>query len=157
MHVALIHPEIGPNAGNVGRLCLGLGAQLHLVHPLGFSTSDKAVRRAGLDYWRHVRVMEHADLAAFEAWLGDRPAISLSARGARPFTAAAYPSGCVLVFGAESVGLPADWKARHETFRIPLLDERVRSLNLANSVAIVAYTALQRQRPGLFAAEGESL
>ena len=68
LHVALIHPEIGPNAGNIGRLCLGVGAALHLVHPLGFSTDDKQVRRAGLDYWKHVDVTEHPDLDAFMAW-----------------------------------------------------------------------------------------
>lgn len=155
LHVALVQPEIGPNTGNIGRLCLGLGARLHLVHPLGFSTSEKAVRRAGLDYWRHVDLVEHEDLAAFGAWAADRPLVSFSARGEAPFTAAAYPPGVVLVFGQESTGLPAAWRASHPTWRIPLLDGRVRSLNLANSVAVATYHALQRLRPDVFAGPGE--
>ncbi len=156
IHVALVHPEIGPNTGNIGRLCLGLGARLHLVHPLGFSTGDKAVRRAGLDYWKHVDVVEHADLASFEEWIADRPRVCLSARGDRSYTQAPMAPGTVLVFGAESVGLPAEWKAREILYRIPLLDSRVRSLNLANSVAVVAYSALQRLSPELFGPGEES-
>lgn len=155
LHVALVQPEIGPNTGNIGRLCLGLGARLHLVHPLGFSTSEKAVRRAGLDYWRHVDVVEHPDLEAFETWARGRQLVSFSARAEAPFTAAAYPPGVVLVFGSESVGLPPSWRERHPTWRIPLVDDRVRSLNLANSVAVATYHALQRLRPEVFAGPGE--
>lgn len=151
LHIALVHPEIGPNAGNAGRLCLGVGAHLHLVHPLGFQTDEKAVRRAGLDYWHRVPVTEHADLDAFWAWVGDRPAHLFSSHGARPFTAATYREGDVLVFGRESVGLPDALIRERGAYRIPMPGP-VRSLNLANAVSIVTYAALQQIRPQLFAA-----
>lgn len=149
-HVALIHPEIGPNAGNAGRLCLGVGARLHLVHPLGFQTDEKAVRRAGLDYWKHVDVVEHASLAEFLAWRGHRRLLLFSARGDAPYTAAPYEAGDVLVFGRESVGLPDDLIDEHGAYRIPL-ESRVRSLNLSNAVAVVAYQAWATIDPGRFA------
>ena len=150
LHIALIEPEIGPNAGNVGRLCLGVGAHLHLVHPLGFQTDEKAVRRAGLDYWHRVAVTEHADLAAFWAWVGDSPVHLFSSHGARPFTAARFSAGDVLVFGRESVGLPDALIRERGALRIPLPGP-VRSLNLSNAVAVVTYAALQQIQPRLFA------
>ena len=152
LHVALVHPEIGPNTGNIGRLCLGIGARLHLVHPLGFSTSDKAVRRAGLDYWRHVDCVEHDSLASFWRWLTASPQRRfhlLSTRGRRSYTAATYRRGDVLLFGRESKGLPADLVEAHGALRIPMPGP-VRSLNLANAAAIVTMTALQQITPELF-------
>jgi tRNA (cytidine/uridine-2'-O-)-methyltransferase len=152
LHVALIQPEIGPNTGNIGRLCLGIGARLHLVHPLGFSTSDKAVRRAGLDYWKHVDCVEHGSLEAFWEWLTAAPGRRfhlLSTRGHRAYTAATYRRGDVLVFGRESKGLPADLVEDHGALRIPMPGP-VRSLNLANAAAIVTMTALQQITPELF-------
>lgn len=149
-HLALVHPEIPGNAGNVGRLCLAVGARLHLVHPLGFSTHEKAVRRAGLDYWREVDVREHADLPAFEAWCADRRVLAYSTLGADPYTAATYAEGDVLVLGCESVGLPSDYVSAHATYRVPMLGP-TRSLNLSNAATLVAYEALRHLRPGLFA------
>lgn len=148
-HVALLHPEIGPNAGNAGRLCLGLGARLHLVHPLGFQTDDKAVRRAGLDYWKHVDVVEHESAEAFWAWAADRPVHLFSAKGDRPHTRCPVSRGDVLLFGRESVGLPAELVAERGAWCIPMTGA-VRSLNLSNAVAVVAYAALQRVSPDLF-------
>jgi tRNA (cytidine/uridine-2'-O-)-methyltransferase len=148
-HIALLHPEIGPNTGNIGRLSLGLGARLHLVHPLGFKTDEKAVRRAGLDYWKHVDVVEHPDAEAFFEWVGERPLHLFSARGARAYTGCAFEQGSVLLFGRESVGLPSALVSRHGAFRIPL-EPDVRSLNLANAVAVVGYAALQQVEPGAF-------
>jgi tRNA (cytidine/uridine-2'-O-)-methyltransferase len=149
-HVALVHPEIPGNAGNVGRLCMNVGARLHLVHPLGFSTHEKAVRRAGLDYWREVDVREHPDLPAFEAWCSGRRVHAFSTLGSLPYTAGTYAEGDVLVLGCESVGLSAEYVAAHETFRIPMLGP-TRSLNLANAAAVVAYEVLHQLRPELFA------
>lgn len=149
LHVALIQPEIGQNAGNAGRLCLGVGARLHLVHPLGFQTDDKAVRRAGLDYWRSVDVVEHEDMDAFFRWADPRPTFLFSALGSAPFTQAPYAPGCVLVFGRESVGLPADLVRARGGYQIPMPGP-IRSLNLSNAVAVAAYAALQRIEPGLF-------
>lgn len=153
LHIALLEPEIGPNAGSIGRLCLGIGARLHLVHPLGFQTDEKAVRRAGLDYWRHVDVVEHPDQAAFWAWAGDRRVHLFSARAARPYTALAWRRGDVLLFGRESVGLPPELLARHPSWAIPLSGP-IRSLNLANAVSVVAFQALQQVEPALFADPG---
>jgi tRNA (cytidine/uridine-2'-O-)-methyltransferase len=148
-HIALLHPEIGPNAGNAGRLCLGLGARLHLVHPLGFQTDDKAVRRAGLDYWKHVDVVEHDSAEAFWAWTAGRRVHLFSAKGSEAHTRCPVQAGDVLLFGRESVGLPQDLVDRHGAWRIPM-PGAVRSLNLSNAVAVVAYAALQRVRPELF-------
>ena len=149
LHIVLICPEIGPNAGNVGRLCLGIQATLHLVHPLGFQTDDKAVRRAGLDYWKHVNVVEHETEDAFWQWASGRQVHLFSAHGQQAHTAAPYAPGCVLVFGRESVGLPKDLIERHGGYRIPMTGA-IRSLNLANAVAVVAYAALQQVDPELF-------
>lgn len=148
-HIALLHPEIGPNAGNAGRLCLGLGARLHLVHPLGFQTDDKAVRRAGLDYWKHVDVVEHGSAEAFWSWAEGRRVHLFSAKGSEAHTRCPVQTGDVLLFGRESVGLPQALVDRHGAWRIPM-PGAVRSLNLSNAVAVVAYAALQRVRPELF-------
>ncbi len=148
-HVALVHPEIPQNAGNVGRMCLGIGARLHLVHPLGFSTSEAAVRRAGLDYWKHVDLMEHADLDAFWAWAAARRVWCLSSHGSVPYTRAPFAEGDVLVFGRESVGLPPEVLFGRDALQIPMTGP-TRSLNLSNAAAVVAYAALARVRPELF-------
>ncbi|MDP2311394.1 MAG: tRNA (cytidine(34)-2'-O)-methyltransferase [Pseudomonadota bacterium] len=148
-HLALVHPEIPQNAGNVGRMCLGVGAKLHLVHPLGFSTSESAVRRAGLDYWKHVDVMEHTDLDAFWTWVGDRRVWCFSSHGPLAYTRAPYAVGDVLVFGRESVGLPEALLAGRDVLHIPMTGP-TRSLNLSNAAAVVAYAALARIRPELF-------
>lgn len=149
LHVALLHPEIPGNTGNIGRLCLGVGARLHLVHPLGFDTSEKAVRRAGIDHWRRVDVHEHASEEAFFAWAQGRSVRLFSAHGAEPYTRCPFAHGDVLLFGRESTGLPSALVEARGAWRIPL-QPGVRSLNLSNAVAIVAYAALQALRPELF-------
>jgi tRNA (cytidine/uridine-2'-O-)-methyltransferase len=149
LHLALVNPEIPQNAGNIGRLSLAVGARLHLVHPLGFHTDEKAVRRAGLDYWRHVDVQEHADLDAFAAWLEGRRSWSFSSHGRGPYTGIRFAEGDVLVFGRESVGLPGSWVEARGAWRIPMIGA-TRSINLSNAVAVVAYAALQQLRPEVF-------
>ena len=153
LHVALLHPEIGPNTGNAGRLCLGLGARLHLVHPLGFQTDDKAVRRAGLDYWKHVDVVEHASRTAFFEWVGDRRLPAFTARAGGPYIHADYQHGDILLFGCESKGLPKEVMERAGVvpLHIPVGGE-VRSLNLSNAVAVAAYAAMARITPERFVA-----
>jgi tRNA (cytidine/uridine-2'-O-)-methyltransferase len=150
LHVVLYEPEIPPNTGNAGRLCLGIGARLHLVHPLGFDVDAKAVRRAGLDYWKHVDLQEHADGDAFWAWATGRRTFLFSAKGTAPYTAPTYERGDVLVFGCETRGLPEELVARHGAFTIPMTGP-IRSLNLSNAVAVVTYGALADVEPGLFA------
>ncbi len=151
LHIVLYTPEIPPNTGNAGRLCLGIGARLHVVHPIGFSMDEKAVRRAGLDYWKHVDLQEHADGDAFWSWAAGRRVFLFSARGTEPYTAPTYERGDVLVFGRETTGLPRDLVERHGAFTIPMTGP-VRSLNLSNAVAVVTYNALADVRPELFGA-----
>ena len=150
LHIVLYRPEIPPNTGNVARLCVATGAELHVVHPLGFSMAAKQVRRAGLDHWPHLVLHEHPDAEAFWDWVGDRTVHLFSSHGRRPHSAASYADGDVLVFGPESVGLPAEWVARHGAYRIPMTGP-VRSLNLSNAVAVCTYEALRQVHPGLFA------
>jgi len=150
LHIALYHPEIPPNTGNIGRLCLGIGAALHVVHPIGFSMDAKTVRRAGLDYWKHVDLHEHQDEAAFWEWVADRPVHLFSKRGGASYVHCPFAVGDVLLFGCETVGLPAELIAARGAFQIPMTGP-TRSLNLSNAVAVVAYQALQSVRPELFA------
>ena len=146
MHVVLVAPEIPQNTGSIGRLCLATGTTLHLVDPLGFTIDDRHLRRAGLDYWRHVDVHRHPSWVAFEA---ARPAgrlLCFSARAARSYSTVRFRPDDVLVFGGESGGLPAAIREAYADalFRIPIASEHVRSLNLANAVGIVLYEGLRQ-------------
>lgn len=142
LHVALVAPEIHWNTGNAGRTCLAVDADLHLVRPLGFSLSDSHLRRAGLDYWPRVRVTVWPEWAAFAAEL---PRLGtpffFTARAPRRYDQVDYPESTVLVFGSESVGLPASLLAAENdrSVSIPMRDPELRSLNLSTSVAVAAY------------------
>lgn len=144
-HVILVNPEIPQNTGNIARLCAATGSVLHLVGKLGFSTDEKAVRRAGLDYWHLVDVREHADLEACLDSIGRPPLILFSTGAPRGYLHAPFEPGCALVLGAESVGLPVEIRERYDDsrFGIPTVSGSVRSLNLANATAIVLYRALE--------------
>lgn len=151
LHVALVAPEIHWNTGNVGRTCLAVDADLHLVEPLGFSLDERQLRRAGLDYWPRVRVHVWRDWESFEAAL---PALGTpfffaprATAPARPYTAVAYPEATLLVFGCESQGLPASILEAHAsaTVYIPMADPGLRSLNLSTSVAVGLFE-VERQR-----------
>jgi tRNA (cytidine/uridine-2'-O-)-methyltransferase len=147
LHVALWEPEIPPNTGNVARLCAATGAALHLIGRLGFRLDDRALRRAGLDYWPLVEVRRHVTFADFTAALGAARLLCFSARAARPYTAVRYQDGDCLLFGGETHGLPPDILADHaeRTYGIPMPAGKVRSLNLATAVGIVLYEALRQQ------------
>lgn len=149
LEIALIEPEIPPNTGNVGRLVVGMQLRLHVVHPIGFRMDDKAVRRAGLDYWKHVDLVEHESLAAFLDAMEGRRLHLYSSRGTAPFTQADVQPGDVLVFGRESTGLPRDLVEERGAYVIPMTGV-TRSLNLSNAVAVVTYDALRRVQPELF-------
>lgn len=153
LHIVLIEPEIPQNTGNIGRLCLGLGAVLHLVHPLGFSLSEKAVRRAGLDYWKNVSLVEHRDINAFLEWVEGKPAFALSTKANLSHRSVTFPSGAVLIFGPETRGLSEEMRSRFTALRIPMTGE-IRSLNLSNAVAIVAYQAMSHIDPETFGGNG---
>lgn len=148
LHVVLIEPEIPHNTGAIARLCLATGSTLHLVGRLGFRIDDRQVRRAGLDYWEHVDIRQHLDWEAAQAELGAAPAYFLESDGPQIYTETRFPSNAALVFGSETRGLPPSLVRQSDRcFRIPIFDERVRSLNLATSVAIVLYEAI-RQNAG---------
>ncbi len=150
LHIVLHQPEIPGNTGSVGRLCVALGVRLHLVRPLAFDIDDRAVRRAGLDYWRHVDLVVHDDDDAFWAWAADRRVHLFAAKGAKPYTEVRFLPGDVLVFGKETKGLPAPWVATHGALRIPAVPGPIRSLNLANAASVVAYHAMTHVMPSLF-------
>jgi tRNA (cytidine/uridine-2'-O-)-methyltransferase len=153
LHVVLVQPEIPPNTGNIARLCAATGSRLHLVEPLGFSLEDRYLKRAGLDYWPHVDLHVHPGWPAF---LDQEPVdrrLYFSARAQSSYLDAPFSTRgpLHLVFGGETKGLPAEILGPHaaDAFRIPILQKHVRSLNLANAVAVVVYEALrQRGRLG---------
>ncbi len=146
LHIVLVNPEIPQNTGNIARICAATGAHLHLVGTLGFAIDDKAVRRAGLDYWHLVRVFRHDD---FDAFLHDtrlsQPPLLFTTAATTTYLQAPFHPGCALIFGAESCGLPDDitaaWPASQ--YGIPTLSRSVRSLNLSNAVSIATYKALE--------------
>lgn len=154
LHVVLYQPEIPPNAGNIGRSCVAVGAKLWMVRPLGFRIGEKELRRAGLDYWPHLEweVVENwaeltaklaGPIAAGRMWL-------LTKTATRLYIDAAYQRGDVLVFGSESSGLPPELLAQHreQTLRVPMRPE-VRSLNLSATAAVVMYEAVRQLRPAI--------
>lgn len=149
LHIALVHPEIPQNTGNVGRLCVGIQARLHLVEPLGYRLDAKAVRRAGIDHWRKVDLQVHPDLEHFLTWARGRRLHSFSRAAPRGIAQAGFQRGDVLVFGRESTGLPDAMRSLPRCWSIPIPGP-VRSLNLSNSVAVAAYRALEQVEPGLF-------
>jgi tRNA (cytidine/uridine-2'-O-)-methyltransferase len=153
LHIVLHEPEIPPNAGNVGRTCVAIGAKMWLVRPLGFKLDDYYLRRAGLDYWDNLE-WEAVDswdhlLAALSA-VGRQPTWLFETQATRSYTEVAYQRGDVLVFGSESRGLPESRQAAHadRMLAIPARPQ-VRSLNLSNCAAIVAYEAIRQWGGGV--------
>ena len=145
LNIVLVEPEIPQNCGNIARTCAATGSRLHLIRPLGFDISERAVRRAGLDYWHMVEVLDYPNLEDFFARNEVRQMWCLSTKAPRSYTEAAYADGCYLFFGKETKGLPETFLAEHydETVRIPMRGE-ARSLNLSNAVAITVYEALRQ-------------
>ena len=139
-HIALMQPEIPQNTGNIGRLALGLNCKLHLIHPLGFSLSEKAVRRAGLDYWKYVDIQEHKSTLEFMNWANNRPLLMFSTKSKISYRKAKMEKGSVLVFGAESKGLSEKLRTEFPCYTLPMVGP-IRSLNLANAVAVASYEA----------------
>jgi tRNA (cytidine/uridine-2'-O-)-methyltransferase len=142
-HVVLFQPEIPPNTGNVIRLCANTGATLHLVRPLGFELTRKAVRRAGLDYAELADVSVHASLSACLEALNGARLFGIETGAHRPYSKAAFAPGDALIFGPETRGLPQDLLARLPRARVLSIPMRAgnRSLNLSNAVALVVYEA----------------
>jgi tRNA (cytidine/uridine-2'-O-)-methyltransferase len=148
VNIVLVEPEIPPNTGNVARLCAAARATLHLVEPFGFKLDDAQLKRAGLDYWRHVTWHRWPDWTAFQRQL---PAAAhlwlIESKGPRHYAQARFEADDYLIFGRETAGLPAGIIAQYPErwLRIPMFDERSRSLNLSYCVALVMYEALRQQ------------
>jgi tRNA (cytidine/uridine-2'-O-)-methyltransferase len=150
LHVILVEPEIHWNTGNIGRTTLAVGADLHLVEPLGFSLEDRYLHRAGLDYWPRVRLRVWPSWSAIEERLpGLGEPFFFSSHGGRSFWEVAYPKRVALVFGRESVGLPQEILARYasRTLRIPMVEPGMRSLNLSTTAGVAMFE-VARQRTG---------
>jgi len=143
LHVALYQPSIPPNTGNIGRTCVGMGAGLHLIGPVAFDLSDHAVKRAGLDYWEHLKLTVHPTPDAFVDWLGGREPWLVTKFGDVRFDQAAYGGDDVLIFGNENTGIPQAWHERWAGRRVSIpIPGKVRSYNVANTVAIVLAQAM---------------
>ena len=145
LNIVLVEPEIPQNCGNIARTCAATGARLHLIRPLGFDISEKAVKRAGLDYWDKLEVRDYENLADFFSKNEVREMWCLSTKAPRGYTEAEYHDGCYLFFGKETRGLPENFLEEHRQscVRIPMR-ENIRSLNLSNAVAITVYEALRQ-------------
>ena len=151
LNIVLVEPEIPQNCGNIARTCAATKSRLHLIRPLGFDISEKAVRRAGLDYWNLVEVIDYENLEDFFARNEVGQMWCLSTKAPRCYTEATFRDGDYLFFGKETRGLPEDFLEAHRNscVKIPMLEE-ARSLNLSNAVAITVYEALrQLSFPGL--------
>jgi tRNA (cytidine/uridine-2'-O-)-methyltransferase len=147
-HIVLVEPEIPPNTGNIARTCAATGTHLHLVKPLGFNIDDRTVKRAGLDYWPFVKLTVHESLEDFLTEYAGAPLYFVSTKGKRSYADVDYEEGAMLLFGRETKGLPKELLAANEdrSIRIPMIpDERLRSLNLANSANIVLFEALRQK------------
>ena len=145
--LVLVQPEIPGNTGAVGRTCVALDMELILIHPLGFEISDKRVKRSGLDYWQHIRLVEFASWEAFMAEReprGDQMFL-FEEFATRSFYEPDYPADAYLVFGRETKGIPEPILAAHRDalVKLPMRSDQVRSLNLANTVAAAAYQAVR--------------
>jgi tRNA (cytidine/uridine-2'-O-)-methyltransferase len=146
IHIVLFEPEIPPNTGNIIRLCANTGAHLHLIHPLGFSPTDKKLARAGLDYHEWTKVFHHQDFAAFLKEVQPKRLFAFSTKGQRSYADPAFQPEDVLIFGPETRGLPENILkslTSDAILRIPM-KKGSRSLNLSNSVAVVLYEALRQ-------------
>ena len=146
MEIALIAPEIPGNTGSIGRVCVGTASRLHLVRPLGFDIDDRAVRRAGLDYWAQIDLQVHDDLAAFLAQVEGRRLHWFSVHGVTRYDRVSYGADDILVFGCETRGLPATVRQAFadQLVHLPVLPT-IRSLNLANAVTAILYEGLRQQ------------
>ena len=151
MNIVLFEPEIPSNTGNIGRTCAATGARLHLIEPLGFQLTEKALKRAGMDYWKEIDVVRYID---YEEFMEKNPGAKIymaTTKAKKTYTELSYEPDCFLMFGKESAGIPEEILKDHPDtcMRIPMIGE-TRSLNLSNAAAIVLYEALRQNGfPGM--------
>ena len=146
LNIVLYEPEIPANTGNIGRTCVATGTRLHLIEPLGFKLNEKALKRAGMDYWKDLDVTTYID---YQDFLEKNPGAKIymaTTKAHKVYTDVEYEPDCYIMFGKESAGIPEEILVEHEEdcMRIPMNGD-IRSLNLGNSVAIVLYEALRQQ------------
>ena len=150
-HIVLFEPLMPANTGNISRTCAGTNTTLHLIEPLGFSTDDKMLKRAGLDYWDHVEIVYHQDLETFITYLAGRRLYLITKFAPQIYTQADLADLSVdeqfFLFGKETTGLPEAFMQEHKAqcLRIPMNDTHIRSLNLSNTANIIIYEALRQQ------------
>lgn len=156
INIVLLEPEIPANTGNIGRTCVAAGTRLHLIEPLGFQLNEKALKRAGMDYWPDLDVTTYVN---YEDFLRQNPGAKLyyaTTKGRHIYSDVRYEDGCYIMFGRESAGIPEEILKAHpdNCVRIPMIGE-TRSLNLSNSVAIILYEALRQNHFTDMKTEGE--
>jgi tRNA (cytidine/uridine-2'-O-)-methyltransferase len=146
LNIVLLEPEIPANTGNIGRTCVVTDTRLHLIEPLGFHLNEKAIRRAGMDYWKDLDVTTYLD---YEDFMKKNPGAKIyyaTTKAPKVYSEAQFEEDCYIMFGKESAGIPEDilYENQENCIRIPMVGD-IRSLNLSNSVAIVLYEALRQQ------------
>ncbi len=156
INIVLLEPEIPANTGNIGRTCAATGSRLHLIEPLGFRLNEKALKRAGMDYWKDLDVTTYIN---YEDFLEKNPGAKIymaTTKGQHVYSDVKFEPDCYIMFGKESAGIPEEILLEHpnEAIRIPMMGE-TRSLNLANSVSIVLYEALRQNGFAQMKMEGQ--
>ena len=146
LNIVLLEPEIPANTGNIGRTCVATGTKLHLIEPLGFSLSEKALKRAGMDYWKDLDVTTYLDYEDFVEKNPNAKIYYATTKALKTYADIQYEDDCYIMFGKESAGIPEEilHENKENSIRIPM-NPSIRSLNLSNSVAIVLYEALRQQ------------
>ena len=145
LNIVLFEPEIPNNTGNIGRLSLASGCNLHLVKPFGFELNDTRLKRAGLDYWKHISLKVYDNIDEFYRLNPDKKMVYFSAKGKKSFWSIDFEDDLFLIFGRESSGLPESIidKQSHKLYKIPLFSKQIRSINLANAVSVVVYEGIR--------------
>lgn len=146
LNIVLFEPEIPNNTGNIGRLSLASGCILHLVKPFGFELNDSRLKRAGLDYWKHISLKVYDSIEEFYSQNTDKKMVYFSTKGTKTFWSIDFEDDLFLIFGRESSGLPESItnENSHDLYKIPLFSEHVRSINLANAVSVVVYEGIRK-------------
>ncbi|WP_160687378.1 tRNA (cytidine(34)-2'-O)-methyltransferase [Clostridium sp. C2-6-12] len=144
LNIVLYNPEIPQNTGNIARTCVLTDSKLHLIKPLGFDINEKQVKRAGLDYWKDLNLEIHESYEDFMKKYGDKKIYLATTHGGTHFDEISFESGDFIMFGRETSGVPEEVHNQHTGLRVPMVKTSTRSLNLSNTVAIVAYEALRQ-------------
>ncbi len=144
LNIVLYQPEIPQNTGNIARTCVLTNSTLHLIKPMGFKIDDKQVKRAGLDYWSELKLEIHESYEEFMEKYGDKRIFLATTHGGEHYDEVSFKEGDFIMFGRETSGVPEEVHNAHEGIRVPMIKTSTRSLNLSNTVAIIAYEALRQ-------------